>query len=176
LQTSYDFALESDRVQIARSSAANADLVNMGLTFSDVPNPTCASDDDVLNNGLTVQLFAGSCSDLMGTGLTVDLDPFVVHTVNHQSYGTFFQSSPPETVSARMVALPTPAGTCGEWMLNLEVAGLDTPALGLGGTNPFALILESTDLHMYGCFDITSAIVGNQIDPPSRTVRRGVRR
>ena len=176
LQTSYDFALESDRVQIARSSAANADLVNMGLTFSDVPNPTCASDDDVLNNGLTVQLFADSCSDLMGTGLTVDLDPFVVHTVNHQSYGTFFQSSPPETVSARMVALPTPAGTCGEWMLNLEVAGLDTPALGLGGTNPFSLILESTDLHMYGCFDITSAIVGNQIDPPSRTVRRGVRR
>jgi hypothetical protein len=61
-------------------------------------------------------------------------------------------------------------------MLNLEVAGLDTETLGLGGTNPFALILESTDLHMYGCFDITNAIVGNQIDPPSRTVRREVRR
>lgn len=61
-------------------------------------------------------------------------------------------------------------------MLNLEVAGLHTETLGLGGTNPFALILESTDLHRYGCFDITNAIVGNQIVGPTKTVRRGVRR
>jgi hypothetical protein len=176
LLTSYDFVLESDRVQIARSSAANADQVNMGLTFTDLPNPTCSTDDDVLNNGLTVELFAGSCTDLMGTGLSVDLDPFVVHTVNHQSYGTYFLSSPPETVSARMVAAPAPEGTCGKWILNLEVAGLDTPALGLGGTNPFALILESSDLHVFGCFDINNAIVGNQIVAPTKTVRRGVRR
>ena len=44
-----------------------------------------------------------------------------------------------------MVALPTPTGACGAWTLNLEVAGLDTPAMGLGGTGPFALVV--TDLH-----------------------------
>ena len=75
-----------------------------------------------------------------------------------------------------MVAMPIPAGTCGEWTLTLEVAGLDTASLGLGGTNPFALELMDSDLHSFGCFNITNAIVGTQIDPPAKTVRREVRR
>jgi hypothetical protein len=176
LQTAEDFTLKSERLQIARSSAANSDEVNLGITFTTVPNPTCDAADNVLVNGLTVELFAGTCGATTGSGLDVDLDPFVVNTVNHQSYGTFFGSTPPETVSARMVAMPIPAGTCGEWTLTLEVAGLDTPALGLGGTNPFALELMDSDLHSFGCFDINNAIVGNQIDPPAKTVRREVRR
>jgi len=101
------------------------------------------------------------------------LEPWAVHTVNRQSYGTIFQSMPPETVSARMVELPTPAApACGEWTVNIEVAGLDTSGLGNG---PFALILTNPDGNT-GCLDINNAIVGNQIDPPTRTVRRGVRR
>ena len=56
------------------------------------------------------------------------------------------------------------------------MAGLDTDSLGLGGTNPFALEMFDSDLHSFGCFDITNAIVGTQIDPPAKTVRRGVRR
>ena len=176
LQTSEDFTLKSERIQIARSSGMNADEVNMALTFITVPNPTCDSADDVLDNGLTVELFAGTCGATTGSGLTTDLDPFVVHTINTQKYGTFFASTPPETVSARMVAMPVPAGTCGEWTLNLEVAGLDTPALGLGGSNPFALELMDSDMHSFGCFNITNAIVGTQIDPPTKTVRREVRR
>jgi len=174
LQTSEDFTLKSERIQIARSSGMNADEVNMALTFTTVPNPTCDSADDVLDNGLTVELFAGTCGAT--TGLMTDLDPFVVHTINTQKYGTFFESIAPETISARMVALPTPGGSCGEWTLNLEVAGLDTPALGLGGTNPFALLFMDSDMHSFGCFDITNAIVGTQIDPPTKTVRREVRR
>ena len=68
-------------------------------------------------------------------------DPFVVHTVNHEQYGTLFESfgSSGETVSARLVALPKPVGLCGQWTLNLEVAGLNTAAIGLGGGDPFAL-------------------------------------
>jgi hypothetical protein len=95
-----------------------------------------------------------------------------------------------------MSALPTPPGACGAWTLNLEVAGLSTksPALGLGGTGPFALVVS--DLHgdemdvgldlaltlneiegdATECFDITNAIVGNQIPTPGHGVRRGVRR
>ena len=176
LQTSEDFTLKSERIQIARSSGMNEDEVNMALTFSTVPNPSCDTADDVLDNGLTVELFAGTCGATTGSGLSTDLDPFAVHTINTQKYGTFFGSTPPETISARMVAMPAPAGTCGEWTLNLEVAGLDTPALGLGGNNPFALELMDSDLHSFGCFNINNAIVGTQIDPPAKTVRRGVRR
>jgi hypothetical protein len=54
------------------------------------------------------------------------------------------------------------------------VAGLDTVAIGLRG-NPFALVIEDGDKNE-GCFDITNAIVGNQIPTPTRSVRRGVRR
>ena len=176
LQTSEDFTLKSERIQIARSSSPNADEVNFALTFTTVPNPTCDSADDVLDNGLTVELFAGTCGATTGSGLTTDLDPFVVHTINTQKYGTFFDSIPPETISARMVALPTPGGSCGEWTLNLEVAGLDTTTLGLGGNNPFALELMDSNLHSFGCFNINNAIVGTQIDPPAKTVRREVRR
>ena len=175
LQTSEDFTLKSERIQIARG-AANADEVNMLLTFTTVPNPTCDAADDVLDNGLTVELFAGTCGATTGAGLSTDLDPFAVHTINTQKYGTFFGSIAPETISARMVAMPIPAGTCGEWTLTLEVAGLDTASLGLGGTNPFALELMDSDLHSFGCFNITNAIVGTQIDPPAKTVRREVRR
>ncbi len=67
-------------------------------------------------------------------------------------------------------------GTCGEWTLNLEVAGLDTAAIGLGGGNPFALVVEDGDKNL-GCFDVNNAIVGNQIPPPpGHSVRRRVRR
>ncbi|MGH7923869.1 MAG: hypothetical protein ACREQH_04670, partial [Candidatus Binatus sp.] len=64
----------------------------------------------------------------------------------------------------------------GQWTLNLEVSGLDTAALGLGGGNPFALVLTDESSVVSGCIDIDNAIVGNQIPTPPRFVRRGVRR
>ena len=137
-------------------------------------DPDCDIDEDALNNGINLSLFEGTCAALPATGLSLNLDPFVVRTVNHQSYGTLFQSFGPETVSARMVAIPSMV--CGEWTLNLEVAGLDTGALDLGGSNPFALVLTDEEGDGAGCFDINNAIVGNQIVVPKHTVRRGVRR
>ena len=56
--------------------------------------------------------------------------------------------------------------------MNIEVAGIDSAFLGDG---PFALVLSNPDGDQ-GCFDITNAIVGNQIIPPKRMVRRGARR
>ena len=145
----------------------------MAFTFTEIGFPTCDAADDAFN-GFTVLLRTGSCGALVDdASLELMLEPWVVHTVNHQSYGTLFQSTPPETVSARMVQLPTPAApACGEWTVNIEVAGIDSSSLGNG---PFALILSNPDGDT-GCFDITNAIVGNQIDPPTKTVRRGVRR
>jgi hypothetical protein len=176
----------SERLQIARSSSPNSDKVNLAITFTENGAPTCSMDQDALNDGFDLKLYEGTCEDNLVDGLQLTLSPFVVHVVNHESYGTLFQMDPPvtlqqptETVSARLVALPTPPSpACGEWTLNLEVTGLDTKsyALDLGGTNPFALVLTTTDGDFGGCFDINNAIVGNQIDPPTRTVRRGVRR
>ncbi len=180
------FTLNSERVQIARSSSPNLDQVNIGITFTENGDPDCDlgvnGDEDALNDGINVSLFQGTCADIPANGLTVFLDTFVVHTVNHQQYGTLFQSSPtvpsPETVSARMVALPPPPNACSAYTLNLEVAGLNTRSskVNLGGTNPFALVLTDPNGDGAGCFDITNAIVGNQIPTPSHMVRRGVRR
>ena len=100
----------------------------MGMTFTANGYPDCDlgpdGDEDAFNFGVGVALIQGTCADLPDSGLFMSLSPFVVHTVNHESYGTLFQTNGSETVSARMVALPTPANTCGAWTLNLEVAGL----------------------------------------------------
>jgi hypothetical protein len=170
----------TERVQIARNPGTpNTDKVNIGLTFIYNGDPDCdlgpMGDEDALNFGFGIALVEGTCASLPSSGLFVLLDPFVVHTVNHQSYGTFSEVNGPETVSARLVALATPVGACGAWTLNLEVAGLNTPALGLGGGNPFAILISDLE-DAEQCFDVTNAIVGTQIPTPSHSVRRGVRR
>ncbi len=166
-------APNSERLQIARGTTPNSDQVNMAFTFTENGFPMCDAGDDAFN-GFTVLLRSGSCGALVDdASLELMLEPWVVHTVNHESYGTLFQSISPETVSATMVELPTPAApACGEWTVNIEVAGIDSSGLGNG---PFALILSNPDGDT-GCFDITNAIVGNQIPTPARKVRRGVRR
>jgi hypothetical protein len=166
----------TERLQIARSTTPNSDQVNLALSFTERMIGTDCMGEDALNDGLVVQLYEGTCADMTSGPLFVNLNPFVVHTVNHVSYGTLFQSIAPETVSARMALLGMPANTCGEWSLNLEVSGLDTVALGLGGTNPFALVLTDASGIASGCIDIDNAIVGNQIDPPTHSARREVRR
>ena len=162
-----------ERVQIVRSANPDSDRVNMAFTFTENGIPACDSNDDAFN-GFTVLLRTGSCGALVDDAeLELGLFPWTEHTVNRQHYGTFFASVPPATVSARMVELPMPAApACGEWTVNIEVTGLDSSPLGSG---PFALIVSNEDGDQ-GCFDVTNAIVGNQIDPPTRTVRRGVRR
>ena len=174
------YTLNNERVQVARSSTPNTDMVNIGITFTANGDDSCdlgpLGDEDALNFGVGIALVQGTCANLPSSGLFVSLDPFVVHTVNHQQYGTFFETNGSEKVSARLLALPTPAGVCGEWVLNLEVSGLNTPALGLGGGNPFALLI-SDFVDAEGCFDITNAVVGTQTPPPPpgghrRRVRR----
>ncbi len=175
------YTLNSEKVQIARSSSLNKDMVNIGATFTANGDPDCdlgvGGDEDALNNGVGIGLFQGTCASLPFNGLFEVLSPFQVHTVNHQQYGTLFESNGPVTVSARLVALTPPAGLCGRWTLNLEVSGLNTnsASVNLGGTNPFALLISDLN-DAESCFDITNAIVGSQIPKPTPSVRRGVRR
>jgi len=175
------YTLNAEKVQIARSSTLNSDMVNIGVTFTANGDPDCdlgvGGDEDALNNGVGIGLFQGTCATLPFNGLFLDLVPFQVHTVNHQQYGTLFESNGPVTVSARLVALTPPTGLCGKWTLNLEVAGLNTnsASVNLPGTNPFALLISDLN-DAEQCFDVTNAIVGSQIPKPSHSVRRGVRR
>ncbi len=175
------YTLNNERVQIARSTSPNSDQVNIGLTFTANGDPDCdlgpLGDEDALNYGVGIGLFEGTCASLPFNGLFQDLTPFVVHTVNHEQYGTFFETIGPETVSARLVALPTPPGLCGEWTLNLEFKGLDTnsPSVNLGGGNPFALLINDLS-DTETCFDVTNAVVGNQTPVPPHGVHRRVRR
>jgi hypothetical protein len=174
LQPTMPFAIapNSERLQIARSTSPNSDQINTAFTFTENGFPSCDAGDDAFN-GVNVDLLAGSCETHDHTGLFLSLDSWVVHMVNKERYGTLFQSLSPGTVSARMVQLPTPASpACGEWTVNIEVAGIDSSNLGNG---PFSLVLSNPDGDQ-GCFDITNAVVGNQIPTPGHGVRRGVRR
>jgi hypothetical protein len=161
-----------ERLQIVHSSNPAGNQLNTSFTFTELGFPSCDAGDNPFN-GIDITIKPGSCAAPGLDSIEFSLDSWVVQTVNHQTYGTLSFVEPPETLLVRMVELPTPAApACGEWTINLEFAGDDLTPLGNG---PFALILTNPDGDT-GCFDVTNAIVGNQIDPPTRTVRRGVRR
>ena len=179
------YTLNSERVQIAHGPTTGTDKVNIGLTFTANGDPDCdlgpMGDEDALNFGFSVGLFQGTCASLPFNGLFLTLSPFVVHTINHQEYGTFYFRNGQFTVSAKLVALPPPAGLCGKWTLNLEVGGLNTndPSVNLGGSNPFALLITDQAngiVDAESCFDVNNAIVGSQLPTPTHGVRRRVRR
>lgn len=153
-------------------------MLNLAITFTEeATNPDCTV-EDALKDGLTVALYEGTCTDITNGPLAANLNPFVVHTVGDSSYGTFFESLAPETISPRMVAVPPPPiWVCGEWSLNLEFTGLDTTAIFYGSdiANPFALELTDASGSVSRCIDIDNAIVGTAIDAPTRTMRRDVR-
>ena len=172
-----DLVIENAKVQVVKS-AVNADnQLNINTTFinNGIDNMGCAG-DDALHDGLFIQVLDGTCAS--GGGPLVALFPFAVHTVNGQSYGTFFGVSSilGETYSARLVALPKPAGACGEWTLNFEGTGADlTNAFNLGDS--VALTIFDTDGDP-SCFDVPAAdtIIGSQIPTPKHGARRRVRR
>jgi hypothetical protein len=173
VQAAIEEVPDTERLQIARSTAPDSDQVNLSLGF--IETAPCAG-ENALNDGILIQLFAGTCAGQTGGPLFVNLSPLVLHAIGVQTYGTFFQSISPETIAARVVTLPTPPSTCGEWTLNLDVSGVDTTALGLTSGNPFALVLTDGSGSHTGCVDIDNAVVGNQIPTTTRAVRRGVRR
>jgi Chlamydia polymorphic membrane protein (Chlamydia_PMP) repeat len=179
------------KLAVARSTTANMDEVNAAFTFIYNGDPSCdlgpGGDEDALNTGFSLSIFEGTCASLPANGLELSLTPFVVHTVNHESYGTLFQTSltatlqqSSETVSARLITLPTPMGACSAYALNLEVGGLNTAAIGMPDGNPFAIVLTDDPDPLFAdasvCFDVNNAIVGNQTPPPPHKVRRRVRR
>jgi hypothetical protein len=161
-----------ERLQIVHSTNPSGNQLNTAFTFIENGFPACDEADDAFN-GIVVIFSTGSCAAPGSSILILPGDGFTVHTVNHQTYGTFFFAASPFTISARMVALPKPsAPACGEWTMNLELTAIDLTSFGDG---PFALTLFNADGDE-GCLDITNAIVGSQTPRPPHGVRRRVRR
>ncbi|MGC1190916.1 MAG: hypothetical protein WA861_10025 [Candidatus Binatus sp.] len=192
-QDSQEIDLNSDRVQIVHSGGYDTDYTNFNITFTNYGEGDCdGGADDAIASGIEVALAPGACYEVCypGTPCVVEDDapvvpfpfdyyiaPFVAHTVNHETYGTFFGLNPvdvgPGTVSARIVLLSKPPYGCGTWNLNVEATGLNLSSIT---SNPMSLWLNDSDGSGPFCFDIDNAIIGNQIPTPAHMVRRGVRR
>ncbi len=192
-QDSQEIDLNSDRVQIVHSGGYDTDYTNFNITFTSYGEGDCDSGaDDAIASGIEVALAPGPClivcdsaaacagkgaAPIFAPPFDYVINPFVAHTVNHETYGTFFGQNPvgvgPGTVSARIVKLSTPPYGCGTWNLNVEATGLNLSSIT---TNPMSLWLNDEDGSGPFCFDIDNAIIGNPIPTPGHFVRRGVRR
>jgi hypothetical protein len=186
-----EITLSAHRVQVLHSGGTNTDATNFNITFSnngDFLAFNCdGGEDDAIASGIEVALSPGSCfsicdgsaacAPLLIFPFDYDIEPFIPHTVNHSTYGTFFGLNPvgvgPGTVSARIVLLSTPPLGCGTWNLNVQATGLDLSSIT---SNPMSLWLSDEDGSGPFCFTINDAIIGSPINPHPPVVRRRIRR
>jgi hypothetical protein len=189
-----EIVLNAHRVQIVHSGGYNSDVTNFNITFTNFGEGDCDDgEDDAIASGIEVALSPYSCPTICAVGAAcLDapiapitllfpfdyvIDPFVPHTVNQQTYGTFFGLNPiamgPGTVSARIAKLSTPPYGCGTWNLNVEATGLNLSSIT---SNPMSIWLNDADDSGPFCFDINDAIIGNPIPKKGPLVRRGVHR
>ena len=187
-----DIYLGQERVQVLHSGD-DSDAANLNFSFTNYGNGEGGCDYgayDAIASGVEVSLLGKSCRAYYYDCIYYDycpptssfpfdyvIYPFVAHTVNNQSYGTFFGQYPvdegPGTVSARIVSIPKPSNACGSWTLNLEATGLDLYRIQ---SNPVSLWLNDAADSGPFCFDIYNAVIGNPIAPPTPVVRKGVHR
>jgi hypothetical protein len=191
-EESGEITLGQARVQVVHEGG-DSDTAVLNFTFTNLGNGSGRCDygeQDAIASGVEVALLGKSCESYFYECYRYDycpptssfpfdyiVDPFVAHTVNQQSYGTFFGQYPvdegPGTVSARIVALPKPEGACGTWTLNLEATGLDLYKIQ---SNPVSLWLNDAADDGPFCFDIDNAVIGHPIAAPVPIVRKGIRR
>ena len=174
------FVMNSERLQIARSSTANSDHVNIGFTFTDNGDRLAIW----VWAAMKTRSIPASVSRCLRAPVPVPgqrTESVSIHLWCIRSITSNMElcsKSPPETISARMVALPTPVSACGAWTLNLEVAGLNTNSatVNLGGGNPFALVLTDDPGRRSGLLRRYECDRRQPDRTPGHGVRRGVRR
>jgi hypothetical protein len=171
-----EIQLNSSTVQFVHNTTANTDVLNMSLNVTDLGElGGCeGGDDDFIATGFSVTLFKGQCSQITGFVFSYTIPGYVAHHIGSATYGTYFALKPPGTVSSKIVALATPANTCGTWSINLQATGLNLSSI----TDPqhVALFINDSDLDGDGdsgaaCFDVTAQI-GNGIVKPHHGVRK----
>jgi len=162
--------LNSSNVQVVHNTAASADVLNMSLNVtSDGELGGCeGEDDDLLESGVTVGVYGGSCLQFFFTCISVGcptlpfdftVNPYVEHEIGSSSYGTFFGLNGSGTVSSKIVSLATPPNTCGTWSINLQATKLDLSSITSPGV---VLFLNDSDDSGPFCYDV-NAQIGNGI-------------
>jgi hypothetical protein len=184
--------LTSERVQVVHegnedgvvSAKPHDDSTNLNITFT-IGDEACDAGNDVIDTGVEVALLGESCEDydtictdemicppIEAFPFHYVINPFVAHTVNHQTYGTFTSpTTESPLVTAKIVVLATPVDACGRWNLNVQGSELGLASIT---TNPISLWLNDEDGDGPICFDIPNAIIGTAIPPP--TIQPSVRR
>lgn len=150
--------INSEKIQIVFSQTNLKNQLNISTTFTNDGDPGCFL-DDAIADGIVVLPISGTCSVGAVILLPLFFDP---HTIGHQSFGTFYDADPGFfTESARITALPTPSGTCGQWTLNLEGSGAGFTEI-FSVESPVALLIFDADGDE-GCVDVPAknVIIGN---------------
>jgi len=165
--------------------SCGSDVLNMTLNITndgdDDGDPCDSGDDDLLESGLDIEVYSGTCASKGTEVFDYDVEPFVEHDIGSFSYGTFFGSNGLGTVAAKISEiLPTEPGTCGTWSFNLQATDLDLSSIQ--PLQPIALVLNDEDDDAGGapdtgaCFDISDAQVGNAIVKPHQGLHHARRR
>jgi len=164
-----EITLNSSTVQVVHNTTPNTDVLNMSLNVTDLGEDGCEGGaDDFIASGFSVTIFKGSCGFVTGFVFSYTIPEYVAHHIGSATYGTYFALKPPGTVSSKIVAVVTPANTCGTWNINFQATGQDLEYLD---TNQIALLLNDSDDSGPFCFDVTAQI-GNGIVKPHHGVHR----
>jgi hypothetical protein len=163
-----EIQLNSSTVQVVHNPTPNTDVLNMSLNVTDLGElGGCEGGaDDFIATGFSVTVFKGSCSSITGVVFSYTIPGYVAHHIGSSTYGTYFALKPPGTVSSKIVALATPANTCGTWNINFQATGQDLEYLD---SNQVALLLNDSDDSGPFCFDV-NAQVGDGIVKPHHGV------
>ena len=180
-----EIQLNSEKVQVVHGTTPNSDTTTMTLDLTNLGDPGCDTNDDLIAGGLDEIALSGcSCQEIqcMNTGAcatlgflqlycllpfddNVPVGGFVSHTIAGHQYGTFYSNTEPgyfpTTLSAKATKLATPSMTCGRWTLNLTGTKLNLSSITHSSpANPIALLLADGDGSGVSCFNITDAVVG----------------
>lgn len=162
-----EIILNSAIVQVVHNPSPDTDVLNMSLNVTDQGESGCEGGaDDFIATGFSVTILKGGCVLRSGLAFSYTIPGYVAHHIGSATYGTYFALKPPGTVASKIVALATPANTCGTWQINFQATGQDLEYLD---TNSIALLLDDGDHSGPFCFDV-NAQIGNGITKPNRGV------
>jgi hypothetical protein len=155
------------------NTPAGTDVLNMSINVtSDGELGGCEGEDDaLLESGVNVGVFGGSCVEYFYFCLFIScptqpfnytVNPYVEHEIGSTSYGTYFALNGAGSVSSKIVSLATPINTCGTWNINLQATALDLSSIT---SSPIALFLnDNVDSGVF-CFDVPANIGKGVVKP-----------
>jgi hypothetical protein len=175
--------VNSSNVQVVHNNIFNTDTLNMSLNLENDGDggldPCDSEKDDLLETGVHISVsrysceaYALACALGLGVCPAFDFDAqinYVEHDIGSASYGTFFAPKSLGFLSSKIVALATPANTCGTWTINLQATGQDLSLI----TNPQISIWlndsdnDGNDVILGGpqCFDVNAQIGTGIVKP-----------